>query len=366
MTPALDFHIKICRKGFELDVRAEISHGITGIYGPSGHGKTSLLNAVAGIFKPDSGYVKINNRVIFDSEKRINTAVKNRKVGYVFQDFRLFPHLNIEKNLLYGKTAETQDVSFSEVTEILKIGHLLDKKPEACSGGEKQRVAIGRAILSGSEILLMDEPFSALDVNLRKEIIPFLNAVSRKFNLPILIVSHDLPDLLSLTNRLILLKDGKVLAQGKFQDLIMEDANLEAMNESGWYSALHLYVFAFLETKNMALLKSNKSDLQIQVLAQTLNGHTEINQRLRVLIKPENIALAKEPVQNISLRNQIKGTIKKVFVKNGLAYCVVDVGDNIIAEVTEASQKNMRLAAGETVYCLFKSAALKVFLYSDA
>lgn len=366
MTPALDFHIRIKRKDFELDIKTQIFNGITGIYGPSGHGKTSLLNAITGIFKPDSGYIKIGNRTVFDANKKINTAVKNRKVGYVFQDLRLFPHLTIEKNLLYGKTQEREEVSFSDVVEILKIEDLLNKKPEQCSGGEKQRVAIGRAILSGSQILLMDEPFSALDVNLRREIIPFLNAVSRKFNLPIIIVSHDLPDLLSLTNQLILLKKGKVLAQGKFQDIIMDEANLEAMNESGWYSALHLYVFAMLESKNMALLKSNKSDLQIQVLTQTLNGHTRINQRLRVLIKPENIALAKEPVQNISLRNQIKGTIKKVFVKNGLAYCVVDVGDNIIAEVTEASQKNMKLGPGETVYCLFKSAALRVFLYSDA
>ncbi len=364
--PALSIYINIKRDNFHLKVQTEISNGITGIFGPSGHGKTSLLNAIAGIVNPDDGRISIGDRIVFDSSKKINIAVKNRKVGYVFQDIRLFPHYTIEHNLNYGRKGRTKDRSFRDVVEILNIGHLLHKKPEECSGGEKQRVAIGRAILSGSEVLLMDEPFSALDVHLRKEIIPFLNAISRKFNLPVLIVSHDLPDLLSLTNQLLLLKDGKLLAQGKFQDLILDERSLDAMHESGWHSALHLYVFAKMEAKNMVLLKSNRSDLQIQVLSQTLNGKVNINQKLRVLIKPENIALAKQPVANISLRNQIKGIIKKVFIKNGLAYCVVDVGENIIAEVTEASQKNMELVPGETVYCLFKSAALKVFMYSNA
>lgn len=363
---ALEFHIKLKRKDFELDVQAEISGGITGIFGPSGHGKTSLLNAIAGIVKPDSGYINIEGTTVFNTEKKINTPVKSRRVGYVFQDMRLFPHLSIEKNLCYGKRGKQDGGNFNEVADLLKLGNLLKKKPEQCSGGEKQRIAIGRAILSGAEVLLMDEPFSAMDVNLRKEIIPYLNSVSRKFNMPVLIVSHDLPDLLSLTNQLILLKDGKLQVQGKFQDIIMDEANLDVMNESGWYSALHLFVAEQLESKKMVLLKSHKSDLQIQVLSQTVDHKIDVNQKLRVLIKPESIALSKEPVSRISLRNQIKGTIKKVFVKNGLAFCVVDVGDNIIVEVTEASQKTLHLTPGATVYCLFKSAALKVFLYSDA
>lgn len=361
---AVSFHIKIKRNDFVLNVCAEVENGITGIFGPSGHGKTSLLNAIAGTVKPNEGKIVIRDRVVFDSKNKVNTPVKNRKVGYVFQDIRLFPHYTITKNLNYGRKNSSDDAIFQDVVDILNIVHLLDRKPDQCSGGEKQRVAIGRAILSGSEVLLMDEPFSALDVNLRKEIIPFLTAVSQKFSLPILIVSHDLQDLLSLTDKLILLKEGNLLAQGKFQDLILDEANLDAMNESGWYSTLHLFVFAQLETKNMVLLKSNRSDLQIQVLSQTINGPVRVNQKLRVLIKPENIALSKEPVFNISLRNQIQGVIKKVFVKNGLAYCVVDVGEHIIAEVTEASQKNMNLFPGETVYCLFKSAALKVIRYS--
>uniref|UniRef100_UPI0032165294 molybdenum ABC transporter ATP-binding protein n=1 Tax=uncultured Draconibacterium sp. TaxID=1573823 RepID=UPI0032165294 len=361
MNPVVEFHIKLKRKEFVLDVKAKISEGITGIFGPSGHGKTSLLDSIAGIVKPDSGYIYIKGEKIYDSESKLNLPVKKRKVGYVFQDVRLFPHYSICKNLNYGRKEKGRSPIFDEVVDILKIAHILNKKPEQCSGGEKQRVAIGRAILSGSQILLMDEPFSAVDVKLRKEIIPFLNAVNRKFKMPIIIVSHDLPDLLSLTDNLLLLQNGRILAHGKFHDLIFDEHNLNVMHESGWFNIMHLFVFDLLPSENMVVLKSNKSDLQIQVITRFINIGTEINTPLKVLIKPENIALAKEPVTNISLRNQIHGTIQKVFLKDGLAFCIVDVGENILVEVTEASQKTMHLHPGEQVYCLFKSAALKIF-----
>ncbi|AHW60015.1 molybdate transport system ATP-binding protein [Draconibacterium orientale] len=360
MNAALSFHIKLQRKDFALDVKADIPNGITGIFGPSGHGKTSLLNSIAGIVTPDSGYIRLNGDTLLDSNKKVNVKIRQRRVGYVFQDERLFPHYTIRKNLLYGEKNPDPEL-FDEVIDTLQIAHLLNKKPEQCSGGEKQRAAIGRAIISGSKILLMDEPFSALDVNLRREIIPYLNRVHQKFSLPILIVSHDLPDLLSLTDNLLLLKNGQLQGHGKFTDLLDQPENLELMHQSGWYNVLHLSVLEYLESKNMVLLKSHKSNLQIQALTQTIGKDVEVNQELKVLIKPESIALSKEPVQNISLRNQVAGTMKEVFLKDGLAFCVVDVGENIIVEVTEASQKSLCLEKGQRVYCLFKSAALKIY-----
>jgi molybdate transport system ATP-binding protein len=361
MKPFIHLHIKLQRRDFLLDIKAEITDGITGIFGPSGHGKTSFLNAIAGLITPDSGQININGAAVFNSKKRINTKVKNRKIGYVFQDLRLFPHLTIEQNLKYGLRHKTNKSLITEVNETLKISTLLKKKPDACSGGEKQRVAIGRAILSGSEILLLDEPFSAIDVNLRQEIIPFLIAVNHKFKIPLVVVSHDLPDLLSLTENLVLLQSGRIRAHGKFQDLILKKANLKLMHETGFYNILHLFVFAYCKSKNLVLLKSDKSDLKIQVINQSIKQNVKINSDLKVLIKPENIALAKQPVSGISLRNQIPGKIKKIFNRNGLAFCVVDVGEKIIVEITEASQINMDLKVGTVVYCLFKSAALKIF-----
>lgn len=362
MKPFLKFDIKLRRKDFFLDVSAEIKDGITGVYGPSGHGKTSLLNSVAGLAKPESGFIQINGNTVFNSNQKINLAVKNRKIGYVFQDVRLFPHLSVLQNLKYGiqKNSNTE-VSFDEVVDILDVNPLLAKKPSECSGGEKQRIAIGRALLSGAKILIMDEPFSAVDVNLRNNIIPFLNTINQRFNIPMLVVSHDLPDLLSLTNHLLLLENGKVKALGNFQDLILDESNVGVMKGAGLYNVFNLFVFAALPAKNMVLLKSSANSFQVQVLCQPFYNNIEIGKQTKVLIRPEDISISLQPVNQISLRNQIQGTIKKIFSKEGLSFCVVDAGEKVLVEITEASRKNMNLDVGVTVYCLFKSAALKIF-----
>jgi molybdate transport system ATP-binding protein len=252
-------------------------------------------------------------------------------------------------------------INFDEVVEILNINPLLNKKPSECSGGEKQRIAIGRALLSGAQILIMDEPFSAVDVNLRNNIIPFLNTINNRFNIPMLIVSHDLPDLLSLTHHLLLLKNGEVKALGNFQDLILDESNVGIMKVAGLYNVFNLYVFAALPAQNMVLLKSPANDFQVQVLCQPFNNNAKIGKQMKVLIRPEDISISLQPVKQISLRNQIQGTIEKIFSKEGLSFCVVDAGEKVLVEITEASRKNMNLDVGETVYCLFKSAALRIF-----
>jgi molybdate transport system ATP-binding protein len=362
MSAFLKFDIQLQRKDFLLNVKAGIENGITGVYGPSGHGKTSLLNSIAGLAKPDSGFIQINGDIVFDSKQKINVPAKNRKIGYVFQDIRLFPHLSVVQNLKYGVQKNSDGkINFDEVVEILNINPLLNKKPSECSGGEKQRIAIGRALLSGAQILIMDEPFSAVDVNLRNNIIPFLNTINNRFNIPMLIVSHDLPDLLSLTHHLLLLKNGEVKALGNFQDLILDESNVGIMKVAGLYNVFNLYVFAALPAQNMVLLKSPANDFQVQVLCQPFNNNAKIGKQMKVLIRPEDISISLQPVKQISLRNQIQGTIEKIFSKEGLSFCVVDAGEKVLVEITEASRKNMNLDVGETVYCLFKSAALRIF-----
>lgn len=362
MSKVLSFDIKLQRGNFLLDVKADINEGITGVYGPSGHGKSSLLNSISGLVKPDSGYIEINGEKVFDATERINVPVRNRKVGYVFQDVRLFPHLSVKKNLKFGyKYKGPASVRFNEVVEVLEIESLLNKKPEECSGGQKQRIAMGRALLSGAKILFMDEPFSAMDVNLRYNIIPFLNVVNRRFNIPLLIVSHDLPDLLRLTNNLLLLKNGNVKALGKFQDLILDESNVELMKGAGLYNVFNLFVFATLPTKNLILLKSNFNNFQIQGLCQSSQQSFETGMPIKALIRPEDISISLKPVSQISMRNQIQGTIEKIFSKDGFSFCLVDAEEKILVEITEASRQNMDLKEGKTVYCLFKSAALRFF-----
>ena len=162
------------RKNFELSICEQFSDGITGIFGPSGSGKTSLLHTISGLETPKKGRLVVNNRVLFDSGKGINLPVEKRNIGYVFQEGRLFPHMTVEKNLLYGlKKNGNSNVGFDEVIDLLNLGHLLKSKPSQISGGERQRTALGRSLLSSPEILLLDEPFSAVDTRLRKQILPF-------------------------------------------------------------------------------------------------------------------------------------------------------------------------------------------------
>ena len=187
----VDIHLR--RGGFERQVRIEEEARVVALVGPSGAGKTTVLNAIAGLVAPRSGRIEVDGRTLFDSARGINLPAHRRRVGYVFQDARLFPHMDVRRNLLYGRHAardQARTFELDSVVELLGIGALLDRRTANLSGGEAQRVAIGRALLSQPEILLFDEPLSALDEARREELIPWLLRVRDEIRLPMLYVSH--------------------------------------------------------------------------------------------------------------------------------------------------------------------------------
>ena len=189
-------------------------NGITALFGPSGAGKSSIINMVAGLQKPDSGTVYIRGRCLFDSTQGINLPPEKRNVGYVFQEGFLFPHLSVRNNLLYGrhrKQSGDNGIDFGQVINLLGIQDLLSRKPRTLSGGEKQRVAFGRAVLSNPDILLMDEPLASLDEARKKEMLPFIGGLSSRFKIPILYVSHSLEEILTVTSNIIQLANGKIV-----------------------------------------------------------------------------------------------------------------------------------------------------------
>lgn len=210
--------IAVKRKLGRLEIDAAFSgaaFGITALYGPSGAGKTSLVNMIAGLSRPDSGRIVVNGTCLFDSAKGINLAPEKRRVGYVFQEGRLFPHLRVRSNLVYGMKlvpVAKRKISFDRIVDLLGIGHLLDRRPKNLSGGEKQRVAMGRALLASPSVLLMDEPLASLDNARKEELLPFIAAVGREFSIPILYVSHALHEIEALTDNVIMLREGRVVA----------------------------------------------------------------------------------------------------------------------------------------------------------
>lgn len=206
--------------GIHLKVDVELPNsGVTVFFGPSGSGKTSVINLLSGMMRPDKGFIRIHDRVLFDSEKRISVPPYERRMGYIFQESRLFPHLTVTSNLRYGYR-EGGQIVFDEVVELLGVGHLLKRRPHHLSGGEKQRVAIGRALLTNPDLLLMDEPLSALDELRKEEIIPFIKRIRDEFYTPIVYVTHSTHEVERLANNVVVMKNGAVTAIGPVGEIL--------------------------------------------------------------------------------------------------------------------------------------------------
>lgn len=207
--------INVRKKFPDLCLNVELSlpaRGVTGIFGLSGAGKSTLINLVAGLNTPDSGNIQLNDRTLFDHKLQINLPPEQRHIGYVFQDGRLFPHYKVKGNLQYGMPKSQKcGENFDKIVQLLGLENLLNRYPHSLSGGEKQRVAIGRALLSEPDLLLMDEPLSALDLPRKRELLHYLQHLTQQVNIPILYVSHSLNELKLLADQVVLLENGKIL-----------------------------------------------------------------------------------------------------------------------------------------------------------
>ncbi len=209
----IEIQARLKRKHFELDASLQLNQRVTAIYGPSGAGKSTLLSIIAGITQPDSGRIVIDGECLFDSQAHINKPIHQRKIGLVFQDGRLFPHLTVEHNLSYALNftpVQNQQFQLKKIVELLEIGHLLKQRPHQLSGGEKQRVALGRALLSSPRLLMLDEPLASLDDRLKSQILPFLKLVSDEINIPMIYISHSKEEIMQITDNLIDIQLGKV------------------------------------------------------------------------------------------------------------------------------------------------------------
>lgn len=217
---------------FVLDTSLLIEGSATGIFGHSGSGKSTLLRCIAGLIRPGVGLIELDGLTLFDSDRRVWVPSHKRRIGVVFQDPRLFPHWSVQKNLKAGKQ-RIGDRPYSEkqIIELLQIGPMLDRSVHELSGGEKQRVSLARTLLTYPRLLLMDEPLSALDARLKSRILPFLDRIHRELEIPTLIVSHDLSEILHLSDHLVLLKDGHVAAHGSLDEVVRNDEMVELIQE---------------------------------------------------------------------------------------------------------------------------------------
>ncbi|NKC32090.1 molybdenum ABC transporter ATP-binding protein [Falsiroseomonas selenitidurans] len=342
------------RDGFALDAGFTVAEaGVTALFGPSGCGKSTLLSIVAGLLRPDAGRVVLGGTVLVDTARRVFLPPEARRCGVVFQDARLFPHLSVASNLRYGLTRAPRDATgpgMAEVVALLGLEALLARRPAGLSGGERQRVALGRALLARPCLLLMDEPLAALDAGRRAEVLPFLARLRDAARLPILYVTHALEEVDALADRLVLLRDGRVLAEGAVEDLATRtDLPLAARRDAG---VLLPCTVAATDPGGLTRL-----DFPGGTLLATARPEPP-GTRLRLRIRARDVALAVAEPRGLSTRNILPAVIQdlapgsapqEVFVR-------LAVGPStLLARLTEDSVARLALRPGIPVWALLKA-----------
>ena len=338
----------------ELCVAFEIdTGGITALFGPSGAGKTSIANVIAGLLKADQGRIVLNGRELFDSDRAICLPPQQRGVGYVFQDARLFPHLSVEKNLRFGwRRAErrSSESEFHRIVALLGIAHLLKRKPRTLSGGEKSRIALGRALLASPDLLILDEPLAALDAPRKSEILPWLERLRDEARMPILYISHALEEVARIADRVILLKAGRVVANGSVLDLLTDFAFAEFTGGPPYGTLLDARIAGHMEADGLTVLSFPGGELFVPLFGRSQGS------RLRVHIRAEDVIIARERPGAISANNVLPVTIAGIHEGSTFADVRLSCGPTIIvARITHASRSRLGLVAGDAVFAIVKS-----------
>ena len=343
---------------FDLDVAFENEAGITCLFGRSGAGKTMTINLIAGLARPDRGRIVLDGRTLVDTETGVFVPPHRRRIGLVFQDARLFPHLTVKQNLVYGRWFAGEAagrVAFDPVVETLGIGHLLGRKPALLSGGEKQRVAIGRALLTSPGLLLMDEPLASLDTERKLEILPLIESLRDAFGIPIVYVSHAVEEVTRLAARVVVLENGRVAAIGP-----VEEALGPALRAAG----LSRFARASVVTGTLSAIDENYGLTEISHPAGKiwLVGRAGTpGQEVRIVVKSTDIALARGPGRDTSIRNTLSGTVGGLETDDGpLTGVAIDLDGHghLFALATRKAIDELGLAPGERVFALIKTAAL--------
>jgi len=332
--------------------------GVTALFGPSGAGKTSIVNMVAGLMRPDSGRIAVNGLCLFDAKRGINLPPERRRIGYVFQDGRLLPHLSVRSNLVFGMRltpADRRFVEFDAVVDLLGIGHLLDRRPAKLSGGEKQRVAIGRALLTSPAMLLMDEPLASLDASRKAEVMPFIMRLSREYAIPILYVSHSLDEILNLADQLVILEAGEAVACGGLAELMSRPELQKRLGSDEIGAVIETVVEAPQDDSGMTRLHFGNHTLMVPPIDVQYGGV------VRVRIAARHVAIALEPPVGTSFQNVFAGRVQEVLYRGGALIDVrLDIGCPLWARITRQSFLDLEIKPGQSVYALIKSVAVSL------
>lgn len=351
----LSVHLRHAMPDYDMDVRFDAPPGVTVLFGRSGSGKTTIVNAVAGLLRPEAGRVAAGDWVLFDSEQGHWLTPARRRLGYIFQDARLFPHLTVRQNLLYGRwfaADKSGGEKFEDVVEMLGIGHILSRRPGGLSGGETQRVAIGRALLANPKLILADEPLAALDEIRKAEILPYFERLRDEVSVPILYVSHSAVEVARLATTVIALENGRVAGQGPAAEVLGDPSVMPTGVRD---------VGALIEAKvarhcpdGLSELDASGATLIVPKVAQAPG------QSLRVRIAAQEVLLALSEPRDSSALNVLSAVVADVHPGSGPGAIVTltTPAGKVLARVTKRSVAKLGLAEGVACYAIVKTVAI--------
>ncbi|WP_425043308.1 molybdenum ABC transporter ATP-binding protein [Primorskyibacter sp. S87] len=340
---------------FTLNVAFEAPPGVTVLFGQSGSGKTTVVQAVAGLLRPETGQIAVGNRVLCDTEKNLWLPPHRRRLGYIFQEGRLFPHLTVRQNLLFGQwfaRKRSKGGEFDRVVEMLGIGSLLSRRPGLLSGGEKQRVAIGRALLAGPELILADEPLAALDEARKAEIMPYFERLRDEVSVPVLYVSHSLSEVARLATTVVALEGGTVARQGPAMEVLSDPM----FTPDGIRS-----VGAMLE----ATVKTHHDDglTELEAGGQSLflpRVPQAPGALIRIRIAAQGVILSRSRPDGLSALNQLPGQVEHIRAGDGPG-AIVSVetpAGRVLARITRRSAEALELSEGVECWAVIKSVSI--------
>ncbi len=346
--------------GFALDVDLQLpGRGVTALYGHSGSGKTTCLRCIAGLERADHGFIQVNDEVWQDSENKVFVAPHKRALGYVFQEASLFPHLSVLANLEFGLKRilkPQRRVDMAHATELLGIGHLLDRHPQHLSGGERQRVGMARALLTSPKLLLMDEPLAALDAQRKSEILPYLQRLHDELDIPVLYVSHSQDEVARLADHIVLLSNGKALASGPIgQTLARLDLPLAMGDDAG--VVIEGRVSAYDADYQLLSLQLPDTTLIIRV------PHTPLDkgQALRCKVQARDVSLSLDNAGHSSILNRLPVTVVSEMNADNAAHVLIRLdaaGTPLLARITRYSRDQLNVHPGQQLWAQIKAVAV--------
>jgi len=357
MSAMLEVDIEHRLGAFELDIHFRSGRGLTALFGRSGAGKTSVVNVIAGLVRPQRGRILVDGSMLIDTERGIRAPAHRRRVGYVFQEDRLFPHLTVRQNLLFGRWFSpgfTRAARLDDVVDLLGIGALLERRPGRLSGGEKQRIAIGRALLASPRLLLMDEPLASLDARRKEEIIPYIERLRDQAGVPIVYVSHAVAEVTRLASTIVLISEGRVRAVGPLQEVL---GRAELYPMAGRFEAgavLAARVTAHDTCWGLTELTGAFGKLTVPRL------RAPVGTTLRVRIRARDVILAATPPTGISALNILAGRVETVVpIEEAALEVQLRLGEErLLARVTRRSGTRLGLVPGREIFAVVKTVAI--------